>query len=780
MAIALSGSLILSGSITVSGSIISTGTISMSGSIASASYAANADTLDGLDSTVFTLTSSFAAQTASFTAFTSSINSFSASVLTFTGSAATRLGALETYTSSLNNKTSSFATTGSNTFIGTQVVSGSVLQSGSFTSTGTLTAQTLVVQTITSSVVYSSGSNIFGNAIGNTQTFTGSVNITGSLSGTSATFNHNDAPTVNIQRNGGTDSNTVIQFTNSSRSFFIGSNGTVMGLGGTAGSVATQPLQIDSTGVATFSSNIIFGASHFIGDNAFYSLLIQSSAGENILLDSQDDILLQTNATTKLTIKNGGNVGIGVAVPVGKLDISTGGNTNIVISNDSVDTGYNIISLNGTRTKGSYVGLAGGGTGDSNLYLNSAGGVIVQTGASYTQRLTITSTGTVLVNATTSTYGAASGYMLGVKGTSSQSFISIARTGQSLDSQGMILGLDTAAGQLTIIDNLPLTFATNNAERMRITSGGNVGIGISPINKFTVNTGTNNNLDVFDNGTGIGIQSINNANTAYRPFAILGSTLSFTGAATFSSSVTATGYTFTGTGAVIQSNGSVGNVPQYGLFYNSGGVFYFGKDDGSGGSFGVGAYASVLWNSGAYPIVFATSGAERMRITSGGNVLIGTTTDLGYKFQVNGKMVAVNDAISSYNSTNTTAYGFYNNGSGSLLLENAGVGYFGNFVLSTGVYTATSDINKKKDFELSTLGLNAILGLKPTLYRMKDEDNTDKHLGFIAQEVKEFIPQAFVDNDGFIGLDYQAITATLVKAIQELKAEFDEYKTTHP
>ena len=195
MAIALSGSLILSGSITVSGSIISTGTISMSGSIASASYATNADLLDGLDSTVFTLTSSFAAQTASFTAFTASLNSFSASqnlftaslnsfsasVLTFTGSASTRLGALESYTSSLNNKTSSFATTSSNTFEGIQTISGSVLQSGSFTSTGTLTAQTLVVQTITSSVVYSSGSNVFGNSLGNSQVFTGSVLITGSL-----------------------------------------------------------------------------------------------------------------------------------------------------------------------------------------------------------------------------------------------------------------------------------------------------------------------------------------------------------------------------------------------------------------------------------------------------------------------------------------------------------------------------------------------------------------------------------------------------------------------
>jgi hypothetical protein len=50
-----------------------------------------------------------------------------------------------------------------------------------FTVAGNLTAQTLVVQTITSSVVYSSGSNVFGNNIANTQVLTGSVNITGSL-----------------------------------------------------------------------------------------------------------------------------------------------------------------------------------------------------------------------------------------------------------------------------------------------------------------------------------------------------------------------------------------------------------------------------------------------------------------------------------------------------------------------------------------------------------------------------------------------------------------------
>ena len=47
--------------------------------------------------------------------------------------------------------------------------------------TGTLTAQTLVVSTISASVEYSSGSNIFGNSLINTQQLTGSVGITGSL-----------------------------------------------------------------------------------------------------------------------------------------------------------------------------------------------------------------------------------------------------------------------------------------------------------------------------------------------------------------------------------------------------------------------------------------------------------------------------------------------------------------------------------------------------------------------------------------------------------------------
>ena len=121
------------------------------------------------------------ALSSSILSVSSSAYATSGSLSTDSGSFNSRVASLETYSTNLTAKTASFATTGSNTFIGSQVVSGSLTASGSITATGTITAQTLVVQTITSSVVYSSGSNVFGNDIGNSQRFTGSVLITGSL-----------------------------------------------------------------------------------------------------------------------------------------------------------------------------------------------------------------------------------------------------------------------------------------------------------------------------------------------------------------------------------------------------------------------------------------------------------------------------------------------------------------------------------------------------------------------------------------------------------------------
>jgi hypothetical protein len=76
--------------------------------------------------------------------------------------------------------TGSLDVSGSARFLGTAQITGSLNVTGSITSTGTITAQTLVVQVVTSSVSFITGSTRFGSLITNTHTFTGSVNISGS------------------------------------------------------------------------------------------------------------------------------------------------------------------------------------------------------------------------------------------------------------------------------------------------------------------------------------------------------------------------------------------------------------------------------------------------------------------------------------------------------------------------------------------------------------------------------------------------------------------------
>jgi hypothetical protein len=116
--------------------------------------------------------------------------------LLVSGSGITVTGSLNVYggiTGSLQGTASnaisaSYASTAS--YYGGNVASASYAATSSYATnftasnilvTGTLTAATIVVQTETASVVYSSGSNIFGNNLSNTQIFTGSISVTGSL-----------------------------------------------------------------------------------------------------------------------------------------------------------------------------------------------------------------------------------------------------------------------------------------------------------------------------------------------------------------------------------------------------------------------------------------------------------------------------------------------------------------------------------------------------------------------------------------------------------------------
>jgi hypothetical protein len=176
------------------------------------------------------------------------------------------------------------------------------------------------------------------------------------------------------------------------------------------------------------------------------------------------------NGGTKMTLTSAGALQL-----VGGLSATTGTFSSSVTAAELGSTSGIYVARNGSNTQGSGPYFLLSNAASSQLWyqqLNASNGLDYWYNGSL--KMAITSAGSVLVNATSSTYGAASGYNLGVKGTSGQAFISIARTGQNLDSQGIILGLDTAAAQLTMIDNLPLTFGTNNTTRMTISNIGGV------------------------------------------------------------------------------------------------------------------------------------------------------------------------------------------------------------------------------------------------------------------------------------------------------------------
>jgi hypothetical protein len=197
--------------------------------------------------------------------------------------------------------------------------------------------------------------------------------------------------------------------------------------------------------------------------------------------------------------------------------------------------------------------------------------------------------------------------------------------------------------------------------------------------------------------------------------------------------------------------------------------------------YGTDSSGGFIQTNGAYPLIIYTNQTERMRITSGGKLLVNTTTILD-DFTINGGIRSFGSNAGFFfntrgNSDNNVFFGWYSNTSSLTYFYSNGNGNVASINNTTGVYMPLSDKNKKKDFEESSIGLNEILQLKPTLYRMKS-DNTQgqKELGFIAQEVKGIIPSAYQESKDFIGLNFNPIVAALTKAVQELKAELDTLK----
>jgi len=160
--------------------------------------------------------------------------------------------------------------------------------------------------------------------------------------------------------------------------------------------------------------------------------------------------------------------------------------------------------------------------------------------------------------------------------------------------------------------------------------------------------------------------------------------------------------------------------------------------------------------------------SERMRITSAGNVQIGTTSISAGRLNV---LAAAGASGVVVQVTNNGDYGLaFNNASGTNV---------GRIQIDSGStsYVTSSDYRLKEDIAPMTGALAKVAALKPITYKWK-ADGSDAE-GFIAHELAEVCPQAVsgakdaVDEEGnprYQGIDTSFLVATLTAAIQEQQA----------
>jgi hypothetical protein len=337
---------LVSGSTTLL-SVSSSGAISTTGNVAgTASYASNAELLDGLDSTVFTLTSSFTAFTASQAvlngtyANTASVNAFTASQLV------------------LNGK---YATTGSNTLTGNQYLSSTAVPNGFSNTTASLYTDGGLQ--VTKDAYFSSSLYIKGDL---TVYGTQSVNYI-----TSSQLNISDniitvntaTPSVRFGGIGVIDSgslgtgltgsllwdsqNNVWIYTNPSGGLYDGgmvlmgppnysSTGNEVGITANALAKGAGSHHMTSSGIFEISGSVGIGITnpsaslHVIGTQIFDGVGATFKrtgvlTGQNWNLGIDNNGLSfydNTNTAYRLTIASGGNIGIGLTNPGAKLHVS--------------------------------------------------------------------------------------------------------------------------------------------------------------------------------------------------------------------------------------------------------------------------------------------------------------------------------------------------------------------------------------------------------------------------------------------------------------------------
>jgi hypothetical protein len=439
------------------------------------------------------------------------------------------------------------------------------------------------------------------------------------------------------------------------------------------GTTTDSGLRLDVNGAAIIRSNLTVTATNATGDFATIdgSNTVRRRTAAQVLIDIGAQGALTnpvtgtgtTNYLPKFTgsttignsqiFDNGTNVGINQAIPTRTLDIlgASGIGTVLKLQGASGTTTYLQLAYNGaTNAQSGYIGY--NSSSQLQFFTND------------TLALTIDSSRNLGLGVTPSAW--ASGFTaMQVRNASFWSTGNDASITANAYYDGSNYRFIGNAGASRVYHNTDGSIgwsqvasgtagnAISFTQAMTLTSGGNLLVGtttdagfkldVNGTGRFTKSSGAGNiisfsdatyGLDIASTATGGSLQTYNTNQTLDLKTFGTGSII-FSTANTERMRITSGGDVLIGTSTSFNHNG-------FGRFVNIRGgtnsVLYIGRSDAEANALQIGwtSSESYLYNITNTAFLFGTNNTERMRITSGGNVLIGTTTDAGFKLDVNG------------------------------------------------------------------------------------------------------------------------------------------------